>query len=82
MSSLGAFIANPLYKIPKKKQNKYYYNGGKLGRTPKSDKEVKKSKATGQVNSGTGVKIRRLRKFHSPASFLLLCFLLLFSSGF
>ena len=46
----GFYSQTPFTKY-QKKQNKYYYNGGKLGRKPKSDKEVKKSKA-GNMNSG------------------------------
>ena len=48
-----AFIANPPFTKHQKKKNKNKYdcNGGKLGRKPKSDKEVKKSKA-GNMNSG------------------------------
>ena len=41
---LGSFIdIIPSTKLPKY-QNKYYYNGGKLGRDQKVKKEVKKSK--------------------------------------
>ena len=58
---VGSFIAKPPLQNAKKTQNKYYYNGGKLIRKPKSDKEVKKSKA-GQVNSGVGKAISQLEK--------------------
>ena len=58
VSRLGSFIDNTQYKITKisKYQNKHYYNGGKMGRKPKRDKEVKKSKA-GQMKNGAGKAI-------------------------
>ena len=43
----GFYCQTPFTKY-QKNRNKYYYNGGKLGRKPKSDKEVKSSRTSEQ----------------------------------
>ena len=65
-----AFIANPLYKIPKKKKNnsKSYYKG-QIGKKQKNVTKRSKRQKAGKVNSTVRGKQWHRRKFRNLRKF-------------